>query len=153
MRIPFTTILTTSLGCHLFAATAAKELDPQLLRIFEQMQTEGRAEELEGQKFSANLTVKLATEKFLIFSDAYLQDDEETKYQIAKWNFDSEEIVELNAKRDDVVTVNFEIEETRTESPYADMPHFVATIISIAHSKKQPDQGGAINSERLRSSP
>lgn len=153
MRILITTILTTLLACDLFAATATEELDPQLLHIFEQMRIEAKAAELEEKEFEANLTVKVATEKFLIFSDAYLQADEETKYQIGKWKFDPEQIAELNAKRGDVVTVKLKIEEIRTQVPYADMPHFIATILSIALSNNQVDPDGGINSESLRSSP
>lgn len=59
-------------------------IDTQLLKIFERMQSETEASELEKKEFEADLTVKVATEKFLIFSDAYLQSDEETKYQISK---------------------------------------------------------------------
>jgi hypothetical protein len=117
------------------------------------MHSEAEASELEGKEFEANLTVKVATEKFLIFSDAYLQADEETKYQIGKWVFDPEQIAELKAQRGDVVTVKLKIKEIRIEAPYADMPHFVATITSIAPSKKEVDPDGRINSESLRSSP
>ena len=151
MRILLTSILTTVLTCNLFAVTATKELNPHLLQIFEQMQMEATASDLLGKEVVAQLTVKFATEKFLIFSDAYLQADEETNYQIGKWIFKPEQITQFNMKRGDLVTVKLKIEEIRTESLYAEMPHFVATIISIAPSRKPIDPDGGIHSESPRS--
>ena len=149
MKILFATILTTILASGLFGATATKELNPHLLDIFEQMREE--AHELEEKEFEADLKVKIASEKFLIFSDAYLQADEETKYQIGKWIFSPDQVARLEAKRGDIVTVKFKIDEVRSEAPYTVMPHFVATIQSIAHSKKKVDPDGAINSEAAAS--
>ena len=133
-------------------STATKELAPQLLKIFESMQLGAEASELEKKEFESDLTVKVATEKFLIFSDAYLQADEETKYQIGKWIFDPKQIAALEVKRGDIVTVKFKIEDIRTKAPYTGMPHFVATIISIVPHQEEVDPDAGINSEPLRSS-
>ena len=151
MKILIATILTTILASGLFGATTTKELNPHLLDIFEQMKAEAKANELGEKEFEADLRVKVASKKFLIFSDAYLQADEETKYQIGKWIFTPDQVAGLEAKRGDIVTVKFKIDEVRTKAPYADMPHFVATILSITHSKVGVDPDGAINSEATAS--
>lgn len=116
---------------NLQAATATNDLNPALQVIFEQMQIDAEVSNLEGKVFEADLIVKVAAEKFLIFSDAYLQADQETKYQIGKWMFTPDQVAELKVKRGNVLTVKFRIEEIRTKSQYADMPHFTATIISL----------------------
>ena len=140
--IPFILI-----ACDLCAATATKNLDPELQLIFEQMQLDAETSKLEGNVFEANLTAKVATEKFLIFSDAYLQADEETKYQIGKWIFTPDQITDLKVKRGDVLTVKFRIESIRSKSHYADMPHFTATIISMTPYEKTIDPDGGISSQ------
>ena len=147
MKILFPIILTTIVAFDLIGATATRELNPQLLQIFEQMHLEEEASKLKKKEFEANLTVRVATERFLVFSDAHLQMDEETMYQIGKWKFDPEQVAALDVKRGDIVTVKFKIQEIRTEAPYADMPHFVATIMSIAPLKKEVDPGEGGNSE------
>jgi hypothetical protein len=147
MKILLPFIFHAMLVCDLLAATVTEELNPKLLAIFEQMQSEAGASELEGKTFQADLTLRIATERFLVFSDAYLQVDEDTRYQIGKWMFDPEQIAALKLKRDDRVTVTFKIEAIRTAAPYADMPHFVATEMSIVPLKKEVDTGEGGNSE------
>lgn len=153
MKILLPIIPIILIACNLHAASATKNLDPALQNIFERMLIDAEASKLEGKEFETNLTVKVATEKFLIFSDAYLQADEETKYQIGKWMFTPDQVAELKAKRGDVLTVKFRIEAIRTQTPYDDMPHFAATIILIAPFKKAGSQEGGILSESPHSSP
>ena len=143
MKIILTIIPSILIACDLCAATATKDLDPKLQLIFEQMQIDEETAKLEGKVFEANLTAKVATEKFLIFSDAYLQANEDTKYQIGKWIFTPDQIADLKVKRGDVLTVKFRIKAIRSKSQYADMPHFTATIISMTPYKKtvDPDEG------------
>ncbi len=144
MKLKIPIVLTIFAASNLLAVTATKELDAGLLSIFEQMQSGSDASKLKGKEFCADLTVKIATEKLLIFTDAYLQADEETKYQIGKWIFTPNQVSEVAAKRGDALTVKFKIEEVRTEAPYADMPHFTATILSMepTGSMVDPVDGG-----------
>ena len=137
----------------LFGATATEELNPELHRIFEKFQADPKDADLAGKEFEVDLTLKVASKKFLIFSDAYLQADEETKYQIGKWEFSPELTADLNAKRGDICRVRFKIDKVRTDPPYSDMPHFTATIVSLAIAEKKVDSGGRINSGSPRSSP
>ena len=113
----------------MYAATATKDLDPKLLMMFEQFQSE--KSKLENKEFEIDLTVKVASDRFLIFSDAYLQVDEETKYQIGKWIFTPEQTTNLGLKRGSDCRVRFKIEKVMNEPPYSDMPHFSAHILSI----------------------
>jgi hypothetical protein len=139
---------------NLQAATATNDLNATLRIIFEEMQIDAEVSNLEGKVFEANLTVKVATEKFLIFSDAYLQADEDSKYQIGKWMFTPDQVTALKVKRGSVLTVKFRIEAIKTKSQYADMPHFTATIISMTPYKKVVNPDERISSSQpLRSSP
>jgi len=83
-----------------------------------------------------NLTLKVGTDRFLIFSDAYIRVDDETRYQIAKWIFTPDQTKGLEGKRGVTCAVTFRIEEIRTDVPYKDMPHFVATILSLQQLDK-----------------
>ena len=86
----------------------------------------------EGKEYTVDLALKIGTNKFLIFSDAYLQDEkEESKYQIAKWIFAPEQTKHLAGKSGIICRVRFKVEEMKTDSLYSDMPHIVAKIISI----------------------
>jgi hypothetical protein len=116
---------------NMYSVTATKDLDPKLLIIFEQLQTDSEKSKLEGKEFEIDLTVKVASDRFLIFSDAYLQADEKTKYQIGKWIFTPEQTTNLGLKRGSDCRVRFKIEKVMNEPPYSDMPHFTAHILSI----------------------
>jgi len=135
-------ILSICCACGLYAAEATKNLDPVLLKIFEQIKSEPQGSKLKGKEFETDLTIKIATDTFLVFSDAYLQVDAETKYQIGKWIFTPEQMNALNAKRGSVCHVKFKIEQVLVEAPYSDMPHFTAHIQSIVVSDAEVDQGG-----------
>jgi len=130
MKTPFSIYLLLLCGYCLTSGAPTKELDPQLLEIYELMQSNDGKKELKDEEFEVDLTIKHATEKFLVFSDAYLQADEETKYQIGKWIFTPQQTKGLEGKRGMVCRVRFLVEEVRTEL-YPDMPHILAKIISL----------------------
>ncbi|MEM1221331.1 MAG: hypothetical protein AAGH40_01100 [Verrucomicrobiota bacterium] len=114
----------------LLAAIPTENLNPALLEIFEAIQSADKG--VEGKEYTINLTLKVGTEKFLIFSDAYLLNEKGgSKYQIGKWIFRPEQTEVLKGKNGSLCKVRFKIEELRTESPYSQMPHVVAEIISI----------------------
>jgi hypothetical protein len=134
-------ILYTLFVTGMCAVTATKDLDPKLLIIFEQLQSDSDKSKLEGKEFEIDLTVKIASDRFLIFSDANLQADGETKYQIGKWIFTPEQITNSKLNMGSDCRVRFKIEKVMTEPPYTDMPHFTAQILSIAALGRQVDPG------------
>ncbi|WFB37588.1 hypothetical protein P3T73_07425 [Kiritimatiellota bacterium B12222] len=113
------------------AVTPSKELDPVLLDLFEQGLLGPAPSEIEGQEFVAELTVRMVSDRFLVFSDAYVQIDEETKYQIGKWIFTPEQLASVPVKAGESYLVTFKIQKVMREEPYEDMPHFVALILSF----------------------
>lgn len=64
---------------------------------------------------------------------------------MGKWVFTPEHVKALEGKRGDRCRVHFEIEEIRTEPPYADMPHIVTKIISLNPLPKPVDPIGLSN--------
>jgi len=128
------------ISCFIFwasflgAAVPAENLHKDLVVLFEKMLAQN--EDLVGKEYTMDLTLKFGSDRFLIFSDAYIQADEETRYQIAKWKFTPDQTQGLEGKRGIPYRVTFTIEETFLEAPYTDMPHFVAKISSLQQLKK-----------------
>ena len=131
MKSQFSIILCIFLVSILGAATPTEELNPKLLEIYEQMLDKAGQSGLEGKEFEIDLKIKHATDKFLVFYDAYIQIDEETSYQMGKWIFTPEQTKDLEVERGSICRVRFKIAEVRTKSPYSDMPHILAEILSI----------------------
>ena len=136
VKVVISLMLLLSLPLVIRAASPAAQLDPALHDLFSQMQIEEGRASLTNRVVKTDLTVKVANQRFLIFSDAYLQKDDGTKYQIGKWSFAAQQITPLRAQRGDPVKVTFRIDEVRTEAPYASMPHFTATILSITRASR-----------------
>ncbi|ADE53589.1 hypothetical protein Caka_0564 [Coraliomargarita akajimensis DSM 45221] len=129
-QINYTTSIFLLVAALLCTATASANLNPALLGIAQALDEQDS--QITGKAYTADLTLKVATEKFLIFSDAYLPSKEEdSNYQIAKWIFTPEQTQPLKGKRGTTCRVRFKVEKLNTQAPYSDMPHIVATILSI----------------------
>ena len=116
------------------AAVPAENLHKDLGILFEKLLAQN--EDLVGKEYTMDLTLKIGSDRFLIFSDAYIQVDEETRYQIAKWKFTPDQTKGLEGKSGVMCRVTFEIEEVLMAGPYSDMPHFIAKISSLQELKK-----------------
>ena len=116
------------------AAVPAENLHKDLVVLFEKMLAQN--EDLVGKEYTMDLTLKFGSDRFLIFSDAYIQADEETRYQIAKWKFTPDQTQGLEGKSGVMCRVTFEIEEVLMSGPYSDIPHFIAKISSLQELKK-----------------
>lgn len=108
------------LSINLFASGLSPDLKP----IQTALVSENDAPSLVGKEYSA---------KHLIFSDAYLPLDAETKYQIAKWVFSPESTKIYMGKKDVKCRVNFRVLSVNTEDKK--MPYIVAEVSSITESK------------------
>jgi hypothetical protein len=131
MKTIYILILSITFVHHLSAASPSEELNPTLLEIYQLMQSQSGQSNLIGQEFEVDLTIKHATDKFIVFLDAYLQVDEDTSYQIGKWIFTPEQIKVLKGTVPSPCRVRFKVEEVRTAPPYSDMPHILARIITL----------------------
>jgi len=112
-------------------ATPDKDLNPKLFPIYEEITTKGKDFGISGKEFEVDLILKFGSEKFLVFSDAYLLQDKDTKYQIAKWVFAPAIVSELNNEHALKCRVRFRIDQVVTEPPYSEMPHVVATVLDL----------------------
>ncbi len=153
-RLMLTPVLLAC-ACGLHAADSTEGLAPPLREIYTQITSPEHGEELVGKTIETTLTLKYASEKFLIFSDAYVSNDKTSgtltvtkggqtavpnvtsSYQIAKWQFAPDLVTPYANYRDQRFDVKFRILEVRTEPPYSDMPHILAEVISMQPAKKK----------------
>jgi hypothetical protein len=117
---------------HVWAVTASQQLNPTLLPVFESLISKSESNELIGQVIAADLSLKFASEKHLIFYDAYLDASDGSKYQIAKWHFDINTIREVIGKYDTHYKVTFKITGVVNHGLNKNMPYIEAEIISIS---------------------
>lgn len=122
------------------AAVPTENLHPDLLKLFNQFHEV--KERIEGREYQIDLTLKIGTDRHLVFADSFMQvEGRKTKYQIAKWKFTPEQTKDLAKKKGSICRVHFKVEEVRTETPYSDMPHILAKIISITALTPKTEQG------------
>jgi hypothetical protein len=120
-----TALLFLALSVNLFAS----DLSPDLKPIQAALISENDAPSLIGKEYTANLTLKFASSKHLIFSDANLPIDAETKYQIAKWIFTPDLAKNYIGKKDLKCAVSFRISGVNTDDKK--MPYIVADVTAI----------------------
>ena len=114
-----------------FGISPDDELDSVLLHIYDQMVSPSESSKLVAETYTATLSLKHASDKYLIFFDAYIRVNDSEKYQIAKWLFDPSVVASVVGKEGIECTVRFVVKEVRTENVYSKMPHIVAEILSI----------------------
>ena len=81
--IAFLFLITSALR----AATPSEPFSRDLMPVFSALSGGAVASTITGKEALVNLTIKHASAERIIFSDAYLAVDKETKYQIGKWRF------------------------------------------------------------------
>jgi hypothetical protein len=115
------------------AATPTDNISPDLRSLFVRLVNQDSS--LVGREISIPLRLKTAKGKILTFSDAQIKLDENTTYEIARWQFDPTLIEPYTGKKDVLVLVRFRIDKIRTEDQ--SMPFFDATILSITDAEKK----------------
>lgn len=118
-----------------FSLEPREDFNIALLEIYNSLASSGDSQELIGKEFTALLTLKFASEKYLIFSDTYIKTDDTESYQIAKWQFSSDVIQSAIGKSNVKLNVTFRVLNVRKEQPYKDMPHITATVLKMSPSK------------------
>lgn len=126
-------LLFLALSVNLFGSSPSRDLSPDLKPIQTALISENEGRSLVGKEYTANLTLKFASSKHLIFSDAYLAADAETRYQIAKWIFNPDLVKSYIGKKDLKCTVSFRVSSVNTDDKR--MPYITADITAITESK------------------
>ncbi|MDO6568837.1 hypothetical protein Q4561_17325 [Alteromonas sp. 1_MG-2023] len=107
------------------------KMNKELLPIYNALIAQDSNATLIGEEYSVELVLKHASEKHLIFRDAYIRLDEETKYQIAKWQFESHILDSIKDKYDVSCKVTFVIKSVENQGFNESMPHVVAQVLSV----------------------
>lgn len=105
-----------------------ENFNPALNEIYDSLTSRGDSSELIGRELTAELIVKHATSDHLVFQDAYLRLDADTRYQIAKWEFSPAVVEGIAGRRGAKVRVSFVIRDVRKTGAYEEMPHVIARI-------------------------
>ena len=92
----------------------------------------GDSKELIRQEHTITLSLKFASDKYLIFHDAYVKFREGEKYQIAKWKFSPEVTKNITNKSDIPCEVTFIIDEVKKTGADKAMPHIVANVTKVS---------------------
>lgn len=126
-------LLFIVLAIPLSAVVPTVEFSPKLQPLFDTLISD-EAPTLVGKEYNIPLQIKQVSEQSLIFSDAYIQQDKETKYQFVKWKFEPEVIAPYLEKQGAVVLVSLRVEEINKHQ--ADMPYIAATILELSAYKE-----------------
>ena len=118
-------VLTSALR----AATPSETFSRDLMPVYSAFSDTQVASTITGKEFIVNLTIKHASVKWVIFSDAYLTVDKETKYQIGKWSFKPEVIQSVIGAEGAKCKVRLLITQVNLNDPK--MPYVEAEILSI----------------------
>ncbi len=121
-----------------FAISSDGEMNSELVTIYNFLVSQESSSQLLGKKYTLKLSLKFASEKHLIFNDAYIRVDDKTKYQIAKWQFEEIIVSSIKGKRDIICDVAFIIKDVENKGLYSEMPHIVVEVLNINPEQNQP---------------
>ena len=119
----------------LMAASPSGPFSQDLMPVFTALSGTEVASSIVGKELVANLTIKNASAKRVVFSDAYLAIDKETKYQIGKWSFKPEVIESVIGAEGAKCKVRLLITEVNLSDPK--MPFVEADILAIDFADKK----------------
>lgn len=123
------------LGVVLMASLTAgavepdRDFNPALQEIYDSLTSPGDSGELLGKEFTVELILKYASNDHLVFRDAFLRVDPDTKYQIARWEFSTEVVERITGRSGTKFRVKFVIREVKKTGVYEEMPHVIARVM------------------------
>ena len=125
--------LFLSIFVKAFAAheSAVSRLNAGLVPIYESLVTDGQASKLVGKQLELNLSLKHASDRFLLFTDTQIVLDKNTKYYLIKWEYETNDIRELVGKSDVVCKVKGRIVDVVSGVKASGMPYIIVELISV----------------------
>jgi hypothetical protein len=111
--------------------TATQNLHPDLIHIYEKLNSDKQSQELVGTPLSLSLELKHSSEKYLLFHDTQVIIDEVTKYYLIKWKFDPNDIEPIIGKANVTCRVKGKIIEVVKGPTTPGMPYVVVELISV----------------------
>lgn len=130
-RILFLMVLFIPLTAHGGNESAVSELNADLVPIYESLIADGQPTELVGKLLELTLQLKIASEKYLLFSDTQITVDKETKYYLIKWKYNPGDIKAVMGRSNVECKVKARIIEVIKGATSPDMPYIVAELVSI----------------------
>lgn len=125
-------LLFLSISVKAFATfeLAVSGLNTDLVPIYESLVTAGQGSDLVGKKLELDLSLKHASERFLLFKDTQIVLDKNTKYYLIKWEYKLSDIRELLGKTEVVCKVKGRIVEVVSGEKASRMPYIIVELIS-----------------------
>ncbi len=113
-----------------YAISPDENMNSELMPIYEAL-VGSENERIINKEFTVTLVLKHASDRHIIFSDAYVKVSENEKYQIAKWEFSPEITKKISGKSGIKCKVTFVVSKINVGVPYKNIPHIVAKIMGI----------------------
>lgn len=111
--------------------SAVSRLNPDLVPIYESLVTEGEGSKLVGKQLELSLSLKHASDRFLLFTDTQVVLDQNTKYYLIKWEYELNDIRELLGKTDVICKVKGRIVEVVSGERTSRMPYIIVKLVSV----------------------
>jgi hypothetical protein len=124
-------LLLISVATYGDSKAATEDLHPSLIPIYEKLISEKQSRQLVGTPLSLTLTLKLSSEKHLLFHNTRITVDEMTKYYLIKWKFNAKDVEGIIGKADIPCRVKGRISEVVKGITTPGMPYVVVELLSI----------------------
>lgn len=111
--------------------SATSELNADLIPVYESLASREPSANLVGKRLKLTLTLKHASDRYLLFSDTLIVVDKETKYYLIKWKFDPEDVKALVGKSNVRCKVTGRIIEVIKGPTSPRMPYIVVELLSV----------------------
>lgn len=122
--------LTISVKAFAVSELEVSRLNSDLVPIYRSLVTEGQDSKLVGKQLDLSLSLKHASERFLLFADTQIVLDKNTRYYLIKWEYELNDIRELLGKSDVVCKVKGRIVEVVSGEKASRMPYIIVELIS-----------------------
>ncbi len=136
MKLSCIAILFYIYSSNAFSLEPREDFNIELMGLYNSLISDGDSQELIGKEFTVLLSVRLANEKHLIFSDTYIRTSDTESYQIAKWEFSPATIKDMIGKSNVKFNVTFKVFNVRKSQPYKGTPHIIAKVLKISPNYK-----------------
>ena len=124
-------VLLVSLAAYAGPGSAISELNADLVPIYESLVKEERPTSLVGRRLNLTLTLKYASDRYLLFTDTQVVVDKDTKYYLVKWKFRPDDVKALLGKSNVKCKVNGRIVEVIKGPTSPGMPYIVVELLSV----------------------
>jgi len=124
-------LLLIPLAANAAPGSATSQLNADLIPVYESLTGRARPANLVGKRVKLTLTLKHASDRYLLFSDTLIVVDRETRYYLIKWKFKPEDVASLVGKSNVKCKVTGRIVEVIKGPTSPRMPYIVVELLSV----------------------